>query len=72
MLHTDPSDVSPSLLVHTSVPFGLEHLEADKDDVCSNIVLPRLRKLIPALPPHVAVKNHKWRFSQVKANIVRV
>ena len=61
----DTPDAVTSVVVHASVPFSLAHLEEDKDAVCSEHLLPRARELVPELPPPDAVKNHKWRFSQV-------
>ena len=55
-----------SIVVHTTVPFGLQNLEADKDQICSNIVLPALYKLLPELPTPVEVNNHRWRYSQAR------
>ncbi|KAM9831890.1 renalase [Neosynchiropus ocellatus] len=57
-------DRGPSLVVHTSVPFGLEHLEQDKEEV-QPIILQELQKLLPDLPPAASVKCQKWRYSQV-------
>uniref|UniRef100_A0A673C9L0 Renalase, FAD-dependent amine oxidase n=1 Tax=Sphaeramia orbicularis TaxID=375764 RepID=A0A673C9L0_9TELE len=45
------SGVGPSLVVHTSVPFGVEHLEQEKD-------------LPPGLPQPISIKCQKWRYSQ--------
>jgi len=57
--------LGPSVCVHTSVPFSLKHLEEDKDKVGSEIILPRVLKIIPELPEPKSVKHHKWRYSQV-------
>lgn len=54
----------PSLVVHTSVPFGLEHLEEDQEQV-QPLILEELDQLLPGLPPPVAIKCQKWRYSQV-------
>lgn len=54
----------PSLVVHTSVPFGVEHLEKDKEDV-QPIILQELHKLLPDLPQPISIKCQKWRYSQV-------
>ncbi|KAM9426846.1 renalase [Pholidichthys leucotaenia] len=56
--------LGPSLVVHTSVPFGLEHLEREKEEV-QPIILAELHKLLPNLPQPVSIKCHKWRYSQV-------
>lgn len=58
----------PSLVVHTSVPFGLEHLEKDKDDV-QPIILQELYKLLPDLPQPISTKCQKWRYSQVLTSV---
>lgn len=54
----------PSLVVHTSVPFGLEHLEKDKEEV-QPLILEELDQLLPGLPQPVGIKCQKWRYSQV-------
>lgn len=54
-----------SLVVHTTVPFGLETINSDRDSVCSNIILPRLYQLLPQLPKPSFIKMHRWRYSQV-------
>lgn len=51
-------------MVHTSVPFGLEHLEEDKEEV-QPIILQELYKLLPDLPQPISSKCQKWRYSQV-------
>ncbi len=58
-------DVGPSVCVHTSVPFSLEHLEEDKEAVCKELVLPCALKLVPELPAPDDIKCNKWRYSQV-------
>ncbi|XP_070783508.1 renalase isoform X2 [Enoplosus armatus] len=58
----------PSLVVHTSVPFGLEHLEKDKEDV-QPIILQELHKLLPGLPQPISIKCQKWRYSQVLTSV---
>jgi renalase len=55
-----------SVVVHTSVGFGSQHLEEDKDAVVPGI-MERLHALLPGLPPPVATRGHKWRYSQVTA-----
>ncbi|XP_078135813.1 renalase isoform X2 [Sander vitreus] len=56
--------LGPSLLVHTGVSFGAEHLERDTQDV-QPIILQELHTLLPALPQPNSIKCHKWRYSQV-------
>lgn len=60
----DPAGRGPSLVVHTSVPFGVEHLEEDKEAI-QPIILQELHKLLPDLPQPISIKCHKWRYSQV-------
>lgn len=62
---SDAPGRGPSLVVHTSVPFGLQHLEWDKDDV-QPIILQELHKLLPDLPQPISIKCQKWRYSQVR------
>lgn len=52
------------LLVHTGVPFGIEHLEDDKTAV-KDLILEKLSTLIPGLS--CASYSHliRWRYSQV-------
>ncbi len=54
----------PSLLVHTTVPFGLEHLEHDKEKVTS-IITRSLSELMPSLPTPCYSYLIRWRYSQV-------
>lgn len=66
--HADAPDCGPSLVVHTSVPFGLEHLERDKEDV-QPIILQELNRLLPGLPQPISIKCQKWRYSQVLTSV---
>lgn len=56
--------VGRTLLIHTSVPFGLKHLEEEKGKV-ESLILQTLSKLIPGLPQHTYTHIICWRFSQV-------
>ncbi|XP_033738254.1 LOW QUALITY PROTEIN: renalase-like [Pecten maximus] len=58
------SSVGSSAVVHTSVHFGMKHLEEDKEEV-KNIIMKHVRELLPDLPEPSEVKGHKWRYSQV-------
>lgn len=60
--------VGPSLVVHTSVPFGLKHLEQEKDAI-QPIILQELHKLLPGLPQPISIKCQKWRYSQVQTSV---
>lgn len=66
--NADAPGRGPSLVVHTSVPFGLEHLERDKEDV-QPIILQELNKLLPDLPQPISIKCQKWRYSQVLTSV---
>ncbi|XP_062331169.1 renalase isoform X1 [Osmerus eperlanus] len=57
-------DHGPSMVVHTSVPFGVRHLERDKEEV-EPVILEELNRLLPGLPQPISVKCQKWRYSQV-------
>lgn len=61
---TESPDHGPSMVVHTSVPFGMRHLEQDKEEV-EPLILEELNKLLPGLPQPTSVKCQKWRYSQV-------
>lgn len=66
--NADAPGRGPSLVVHTSVPFGLQHLEREKDDV-QPIILQELHKLLPGLPQPISIKCQKWRYSQVLTSV---
>lgn len=53
-----------TLLVHTGVPFGIEHLEDDKM-VVKDLILEKLNGLIPGLPQPTHSHIIRWRCSQV-------
>lgn len=55
----------PSVVVHTSVPFGMDHLEDATEEVQA-IILEELQKLMPGLPEPESIKCQKWRYSQVR------
>lgn len=62
-----PLDVTArggSLLLHTSVPFGIKHLEEDKDKV-QDMILGALEDVIPGLPHPSHSHIIRWRYSQV-------
>lgn len=66
--NADGSGLGPSLVVHTSVGFGVDHLEEEKDQV-QPLVLQELQKLLPDLPAPSSVKCQKWRYSQVLTSV---
>uniref|UniRef100_A0A4W5MPF4 Uncharacterized protein n=1 Tax=Hucho hucho TaxID=62062 RepID=A0A4W5MPF4_9TELE len=56
------AECSPSMVVHTSVPFGVKHLEEAKEQV-EPIILVKLNKPLPGLPQPDNIKCQKWRYS---------
>ncbi|MEQ2180764.1 hypothetical protein GOODEAATRI_004673 [Goodea atripinnis] len=60
--------LGPSLVVHTSVPFGQENLEIEKDAI-QPIILQELHRLLPDLPQPISIKSQKWRYSQVLTSV---
>ncbi|XP_053495434.1 renalase isoform X2 [Ictalurus furcatus] len=58
----------PSVVVHTSVPFGMEHLEDATEEVQA-IILEELQKVMPGLPEPESIKCQKWRYSQVTSSV---
>ncbi|XP_063291350.1 renalase isoform X2 [Pelobates fuscus] len=62
--NVESSDVGPSLVVHTSVPFGINHLEEEKETV-QPLILKELYTILPNLPKPIDIKCQKWRYSQV-------
>ena len=65
VLNSANGDVAPmSVVFHTSVPFGIEHLETNPDEV-QLLLLNRVKELFPCWPKPTAVKCQKWRYSQV-------
>lgn len=64
MAGADVSGISPSLVVHSSIGYAPANGNPDKETGCA-VLLQRLQKLYPALPEPVAVKSHRWLYSQV-------
>ena len=56
-----------TLLVHTGVPFGVEHLEDDKTAV-KDLILEKLNMLIPDLPQASYSHLVRWQYSQVQVS----
>ena len=54
-----------SVVFHSSVPFGIEHIEKTTEEV-QPLLLRRINELFPSWPKPTAVKCQKWRFSQVQ------
>ncbi|XP_061491382.1 renalase isoform X2 [Rhineura floridana] len=57
-------DIGPSVVVHTSVSFGSQHLEWDKEKV-QQLILDQLKDVVPSLPKPASIKCQRWRYSQV-------
>ncbi|XP_004607555.2 renalase isoform X2 [Sorex araneus] len=60
----EASKIGPSLLIHTTVPFGLQHLDHSIEHV-QELIFQQLKNILPGLPQPVAIKCQKWRHSQV-------
>lgn len=58
-------ELGPTVVVHTSVPFGIEHLEEATGEVQA-VILQELQKVMPGLPEPETIKCQKWRYSQVR------
>ena len=54
------------MVVHTGVPYGIKHLEVNKEDMVEDMMA-NLEKALPWLPNRqdLIIKPHKWRYSQV-------
>ncbi|XP_074400629.1 renalase isoform X5 [Zonotrichia albicollis] len=56
-------EMGPSVVVHTTVSFGSEHLDSDPAEV-QQIILSHLQRVVPSLPKPSNIKCHRWRYSQ--------
>ncbi|XP_030131594.4 renalase isoform X3 [Taeniopygia guttata] len=57
-------EVGPSVVVHTTVTFGSEHLDSEPAEV-QQIILSHLQRIVPSLPKPSSIKCQRWRYSQV-------
>nr|KAF6458586.1 renalase, FAD dependent amine oxidase [Rousettus aegyptiacus] len=57
------SEIGPSLVIHTTVPFGVTYLEHSIENV-QKLIFQQLETILPGLPRPVATKCQKWRYSQ--------
>ncbi|XP_010156095.1 PREDICTED: renalase-like [Eurypyga helias] len=57
-------EIGPSVVVHTTVTFGSEHLDSDPAEV-QQLILSHLERIVPSLPTPASIKCQKWRYSQV-------
>lgn len=64
----EPGGRGSSLVVHTGVAFGAEHIDEEKEAV-QPIIMQELYRLLPQLPQPISIKCHKWRFSQVLTSV---
>jgi len=53
-----------SVVAHTSVPFGIKHIDKTPDSM-KDMLLTSLLEMYPSWPQPVHVKSLKWKFSQV-------
>jgi len=53
-----------SLAVHTSVPYGLAHID-DSNETFTEEIVQQVRAVLPDMPGPILVKPQKWRYSQV-------
>nr|XP_044997897.1 renalase isoform X2 [Jaculus jaculus]XP_044997898.1 renalase isoform X2 [Jaculus jaculus] len=60
----ESSETGPSLVIHTTVPFGVTHSEHSLEDV-QEIIFQQLENILPGLPRPVSTQCQKWRYSQV-------
>ncbi|XP_078659916.1 renalase-like isoform X2 [Branchiostoma floridae x Branchiostoma belcheri] len=60
----DDPEVGPALVVHTGVPFGLNHIDQTLSEV-QPIIMQHLQNVLPGLPEPLSIKCQKWRYSQV-------
>uniref|UniRef100_A0A2I2ZUF3 Renalase, FAD dependent amine oxidase n=1 Tax=Gorilla gorilla gorilla TaxID=9595 RepID=A0A2I2ZUF3_GORGO len=60
----ESSEIGPSLVIHTTVPFGVTYLEHSIEDV-QELIFQQLENILPGLPKPIATKCQKWKHSQV-------
>lgn len=65
VVSSESEQSGPSVVVHTGVPFGMEHIDKTLEEV-QPIILHELRKVMRDLPEPESIKCQKWRFSQVR------
>ncbi|XP_072335064.1 renalase isoform X2 [Scyliorhinus torazame] len=62
-------EVGPSIVIHTTVQFGVENVQKDKKEV-EHLILDQLQQVLPGLPNSMSTKCHKWRYSQVIQSVL--
>ncbi|XP_021048424.1 renalase [Mus pahari] len=60
----ESSECGPSLLIQSTVPFGVQHLKSSEADV-QKLMIQQLETILPGLPQPVATICQKWIYSQV-------
>ncbi|EFX70880.1 hypothetical protein DAPPUDRAFT_327763 [Daphnia pulex] len=63
-LRRNRPDLPTSVILHTSVPFGVQHIDLTVPEA-EPILKEALKRSFPDLPSPKAFKCHKWRYSQV-------
>lgn len=67
------SDAHYALLVHTSVPFGVQHMDKKlENDAILATVSQSVKKLLPFLPDEEDVILHRWRYVCVTHSLMRL
>nr|XP_051679315.1 renalase isoform X3 [Oryctolagus cuniculus] len=61
----ESSEIGPSIVVHTTVPFGVAYLQHSMAEV-QELIIQQLENILPGLPQPVATKCQKWTHSQVQ------
>ncbi|XP_072413934.1 renalase isoform X3 [Chiloscyllium punctatum] len=61
---SESPEVGPSIVIHTTVQFGAQNVQKDKEEV-EPLILEQLQQILPGLPKSIGIKCHKWRYSQV-------
>lgn len=64
----ESSECGPSVVIQTTVPFGIAHLEDSEEDV-QKLIIQQLELFLPGLPQPVAAKCQKWIYSQVTDSV---
>lgn len=60
----DPTDIGPTLLVHSTKSFSIQHWDAEQS-LIKTILLSHLKDIIPDLPIPIDSRCIRWRYSQV-------
>ncbi|XP_038678301.1 renalase isoform X1 [Scyliorhinus canicula] len=62
-------EVGPSIVIHTTVQFGVENVQKDQKEV-EPLILDQLQQVLPGLPNSMSTKCHKWKYSQVIKSVL--